>query len=218
MLDCQLYGLDPAGHHFTNVLFHTIAAVLLFLVLQQMTGSLWRSAFVAALFAIHPLHVESVAWVSERKDVLSAIFFMLTLSAYTQRTRAVRQKLLARLSLARTRSDVESDAGNRSICSAAFGLLAARQNHTRSVSESSRPATSKQQPVACPTPSISGESPSICALRPLVGGDSIYTIPKHSYDGPVAIIVATEQRGCYLCCLRLADVLARSAGSLLPAS
>ena len=88
MLDCQLYGLDPAGHHFTNVFFHTIAAVLLFLVLQQMTGSLWRSAFVAALFAIHPLHVESVAWVSERKDVLSAIFFMLTLIAYTRYVRA----------------------------------------------------------------------------------------------------------------------------------
>src|SRR6266487_2540392 len=88
MLDCQLYGLDPAGHHFTIVLFHTIAAVLLFLVLQQMTGSLWRSAFVAALFAIHPLHVESVAWVSERKDVLSAIFFMLTLGAYTRYVRA----------------------------------------------------------------------------------------------------------------------------------
>src|SRR5712672_1605670 len=82
MLDCQLYGLDPGGHHFTNVLLHTIAVVLLFLVLQQMTGSLWRSAFVAALFAIHPLHVESVAWVSERKDVLSGVFFMLTLGAY----------------------------------------------------------------------------------------------------------------------------------------
>jgi tetratricopeptide (TPR) repeat protein len=88
MLDCQLYGLDPAGHHFTNVLFHTIAVVLLFLVLQQMTGSLWRSAFVAALFAIHPLHVESVAWVSERKDVLSAVFFMLTLGAYIRFVRA----------------------------------------------------------------------------------------------------------------------------------
>jgi len=78
MLDCHVYGLNPAGHHFTNVLFHTIAAVLLFLVLRQMTDSLWRSAFVAALFAIHPLHVESVAWVSERKDVLSAMFFMLS--------------------------------------------------------------------------------------------------------------------------------------------
>src|SRR5215831_443502 len=88
MLDCQVYGLDPAGHHFTNVLFHTIAAVLLFLLLHQMTDSLWRSAFVAALFAIHPLHVESVAWVSERKDVLSAIFFMLILGAYTRYVRA----------------------------------------------------------------------------------------------------------------------------------
>ncbi len=82
MLDCQLYGLNASGHHFTNVLLHTIAVILLFLVLQQMTGSLWRSGFVAVLFAIHPLHVESVAWISERKDVLSAVFFMLTLGAY----------------------------------------------------------------------------------------------------------------------------------------
>src|SRR6266567_349295 len=88
MLDCQLYGLKPAGHHFTNVLFHTIAVVLLFLLLQQMTGSLWRSTFVAALFAIHPLHVESVAWISERKDVLSAVFFLLMLDAYVRYARA----------------------------------------------------------------------------------------------------------------------------------
>jgi len=88
MLDCQLYGLNPAGHHFTNVLLHMVAVVLLLLVLRQMTGSLWRSAFVAALFAIHPLHVESVAWVSERKDVLSAVFFMLTLGAYACYVRA----------------------------------------------------------------------------------------------------------------------------------
>src|SRR6266850_2611079 len=84
MLDCQLYGLKPAGHHFTNVLLHTIAVILLFLVLRRMTGTLWQSAFVAALFAIHPLHVESVAWISERKDMLSAVFFMLTLGAYTR--------------------------------------------------------------------------------------------------------------------------------------
>jgi tetratricopeptide (TPR) repeat protein len=96
MMDCQLFGLNPAGHHFNNVLFHTVAVVLLFLVLRQMTGSLWRSAFVAALFAIHPLHVESVAWVSERKDVLSGIFFMLTLGAYTRyaRSLSVRSYLL----------------------------------------------------------------------------------------------------------------------------
>jgi tetratricopeptide (TPR) repeat protein len=88
MLDCSLYGLKAGGHHFTNVLFHTVAVVLLFLVLEQMTGALWRSAFVAAVFAIHPLHVESVAWVAERKDVLSGVFFMLTLLAYVHYTRA----------------------------------------------------------------------------------------------------------------------------------
>src|SRR2546430_6207779 len=84
MLDCQLYGLNAGGHHFTNVVLHTIAVLLLFRVLRVTTGALWPSALVAALFAIHPLHVESVAWVSERKDVLSAVFFMLTLAAYVR--------------------------------------------------------------------------------------------------------------------------------------
>lgn len=93
MLDCQLFGLNPAGHHLTNVLLHTVAVLLLFGALRGMTGALWRSAFVAAVFAIHPLRVESVAWVAERKDVLSAVFFMLTLSAYV---RYVRQPALAR--------------------------------------------------------------------------------------------------------------------------
>jgi protein O-mannosyl-transferase len=82
MLDCQFYGLRSGWHHFTNVLLHTIAVILLFLALQEMTGAFWRSAFVAAVFAIHPLRVESVAWISERKDVLSGVFFMLTLLAY----------------------------------------------------------------------------------------------------------------------------------------
>ncbi|HSS16869.1 MAG TPA: tetratricopeptide repeat protein [Candidatus Dormibacteraeota bacterium] len=88
MLDCQLYGLNAGWHHFTNVLLHTLAAILLFLALQQMTGAVWRSAFVAAVFAIHPLRVESVAWVAERKDVLSGVCFMLTLLAYVYYTRA----------------------------------------------------------------------------------------------------------------------------------
>src|SRR4029077_15252659 len=88
MLDCQLYGLNAGGHHATNVLLHTIAALLLFRVLRQMTGTLWKSAIVAALFAVHPLHVESVAWVSERKDVLSAVFFFLMLDAYVRYARA----------------------------------------------------------------------------------------------------------------------------------
>jgi len=87
MLDCQLYGLNPGGHHLTNVLLHTATAILLFLVLRQMTASLWRSAFVAAVFAIHPLRVESVAWVAERKDVLSGLFFVLTIGAYVRYAR-----------------------------------------------------------------------------------------------------------------------------------
>ena len=93
MLDCQLYGLNAGGHHMTNVLLHGASAILLFLVLRLMTGALWRSAFVAAVFAIHPLRVESVAWVTERKDVLSGLFFMLTLWAYV---RYVRQPLSLR--------------------------------------------------------------------------------------------------------------------------
>ena len=84
MLDCQLFGLDAGGHHLTSVMFHAATAVLLFLVLRQMTGYLWRSAFVAAAFAIHPLRAESVAWVSERKDVLAGFFFVLTLGAYAR--------------------------------------------------------------------------------------------------------------------------------------
>src|SRR5437660_12771589 len=82
MLDCQLYGLQPWGHHFTNILLHAAAAILLFFALRKLTGALWPSLLVAAVFAIHPLRVESVAWVSERKDVLSGVFFMLTLLAY----------------------------------------------------------------------------------------------------------------------------------------
>jgi protein O-mannosyl-transferase len=88
MLDCQLYGLKAGGHHATNMLLHTFAVLLLFRALQQMTSSIWKSSVVAALFAVHPLHVESVAWVSERKDVLSAVFFFLMLNAYTRYARA----------------------------------------------------------------------------------------------------------------------------------
>ena len=82
MLDCQLFGLSPTGHHLVNLLFHMANTILLFLLLTRMTGCLWRSAFVAALFGLHPLHVESVAWVAERKDVLSTLFWMLTMWAY----------------------------------------------------------------------------------------------------------------------------------------
>ena len=82
MLDVEWSGKNPAGPHFTNLLFHTINAVLLLLLLWKLTAALWRSAFVAALFALHPLHVESVAWIAERKDVLSTLFALLALLSY----------------------------------------------------------------------------------------------------------------------------------------
>ncbi len=101
-LDCQLYGLAAGGHHLSNLLLHTTAVVLLFLVLRAMTAKLWRSAFVAALFAFHPLRVESVAWISERKDVLSGVCFMLVLAAYVHYVRQPtrRRYLLVMLALA----------------------------------------------------------------------------------------------------------------------
>jgi len=87
MLDCRLYGLNPLGHHLTNLLFHIINTLLLFLVFKSMTGQIWPSAFIAALFALHPVHVESVAWVSERKDVLSTFFWLVTMWFYVRYVR-----------------------------------------------------------------------------------------------------------------------------------
>jgi protein O-mannosyl-transferase len=82
MLDIELFGLNPLGHHLHNLLLHTLSTVLLFRLLYRMTGTLWCSVFVAMAFGLHPLRVESVAWAAERKDVLSVFFFMLTLTAY----------------------------------------------------------------------------------------------------------------------------------------
>ena len=87
MLDVELFGLHAGAHHAVNVLLHAMNAVLLFLVLRSMTGAFWRSALVAALWSLHPLRAESVAWVTERKDVLSGLFFLLTLAAYTRYAR-----------------------------------------------------------------------------------------------------------------------------------
>jgi protein O-mannosyl-transferase len=87
MLDVQLFGMNAGAHHGMSVGLHAAAVVFLFLVLRQMTGATWRSAFVAAVFAIHPLRAESVAWVSERKDVLSGVFFAMTLAAYARYVR-----------------------------------------------------------------------------------------------------------------------------------
>ncbi len=89
MLDCSIYGLRPWGHHLTNLLLHSANTLLLFLVFTWMTGAPWRGFFVAAIFGVHPLHVESVVWVSERKDVLSGFFFLLTIWSYAQYARLV---------------------------------------------------------------------------------------------------------------------------------
>src|SRR6202035_3601264 len=86
-LDCELFGLNPGGHHLVSVLLHAANAVLLFLLLQRATEFRWRSLMVAALFALHPVNVESVAWAAERKNVLSMLFFLLALHAYVWYTR-----------------------------------------------------------------------------------------------------------------------------------
>ena len=91
MLDCQLYGVDPGKHHLTSLLFHACNVGLVFLLFRRLTGACWRSACVAALFAWHPLHVESVAWIAERKDVLSAFFGLLSLLAYVAYVRDARK-------------------------------------------------------------------------------------------------------------------------------
>ena len=87
MLDVELFDLNPGGHHLMNLAFHVINVLLLFLVLHLMTGALWQSAFVAALFALHPINVDSVAWVAERKNLLSTFFWMLTMLAYIRYAR-----------------------------------------------------------------------------------------------------------------------------------
>jgi protein O-mannosyl-transferase len=92
MADCQLYDLRPWGHHLTSLLLHALSTAVLFLALKRMTGTTWRSAFVAALFGLHPLHVESVAWAAERKDVLSGLFWMLSLWGYSRYVECRRHK------------------------------------------------------------------------------------------------------------------------------
>jgi protein O-mannosyl-transferase len=86
IIDFQLFGLDPTGHHLVNLLFHLANSLLLFTVLFRLTGAIWQSGFVAALFALHPINVESVAWLAERKNVLSTFFWLLTMWAYIRYT------------------------------------------------------------------------------------------------------------------------------------
>ncbi len=93
MLDGQLFGMSSGGYHWTNLLFHTANTLLLFVVLRRMTKTLWRSAIVAVLFAVHPLHIESVAWVAERKDVLYTFFWFLSIDMYVRYVKSPRYKM-----------------------------------------------------------------------------------------------------------------------------
>ena len=90
MLDCQLFGLNPLGHHFVSVAIHIANALLLFWIVNRLTGTIWLSAFVAGVFALHPIQVESVAWASERKTVLSGLFWLLTMATYIRYARQPR--------------------------------------------------------------------------------------------------------------------------------
>ena len=125
-LDCELFGVHPVGHHYISLLLHAANAVLLFLLLQSATGFRWRSLMVAALFALHPINVESVAWASERKNVLSMMFFLLALYAYGwyARSPGVRRYAGGHTGLC-VRADVEAAGRDISVPAFAVGLLAA---------------------------------------------------------------------------------------------
>ncbi len=125
MLDVHLFGLNPHLHHATNLLFHIANTLLLFFILNRMTKAPWKSAFVAALFALHPLHVESVAWVSERKDVLSTFFWMLTMVAYVRYVEHPRKKTyLPVLAFFALGLMAKPHVSNPPLCPAPSGLLA----------------------------------------------------------------------------------------------
>ncbi len=125
MADCDLFRLNPGGPHLVNVLFHSLNAALLFVLLFRLTGKIWPSAFVGALFAWHPLHVESVAWIAERKDVLSTFFALLTLLSYTRFVREKRRRrLLVRPAVFRPSIAVQTNAGDIAHRDAFAGLLA----------------------------------------------------------------------------------------------
>jgi protein O-mannosyl-transferase len=123
MLDCQLFGLNPWGHHLTSVLMHALNAGLVFALLQLMTGAAWRSLLVAAFFAVHPLRVESVAWVSERKDVLSAFFGLLALIAYARYARCRSPKSEVRSPKVEGGGQRTENRGQKSVVSGQWSLF-----------------------------------------------------------------------------------------------
>ncbi len=211
MLDCQIWGLRAGGHHLTNVLLHAAAAILLFLALRQMTGALWRSAFVAALFAIHPQRVESVAWIAERKDVLSGVFFMLTILAYVRYARkpSSRRELCAGRGSVRARADVQRDAGDAAICAPASGLLAAAAAQPGDARIDSAARKSRAR-VALGR----REDSAFRALGGVVRDDK--SVAGEDRAGPANVPpVADRERHRFLCHLCETNALARGVGASL---
>jgi tetratricopeptide (TPR) repeat protein len=127
LLDVQLFGLNPWGHHATNVVLHALNTAMLFLLLQRMTGARWRSLAVAALFGLHPLRVESVAWVSERKDVLSVCFWLLTTWAYVRYAKIESQKFKAQSQESKSKPRSKKLNPRLQVQSAPSPLLASRR-------------------------------------------------------------------------------------------
>ena len=126
MLDRQFYGMNAGGYHWTNLLLHMANTLLLFFTMRRMTDAFWRSAFVAILFAVHPLHIESVAWISERKDVLCMFFWLLATWSYLQYIERLHLRwYLFTLFLFAAVSDGETYGGYVSLRSSPFRLLAA---------------------------------------------------------------------------------------------
>jgi hypothetical protein len=125
IFDYQFYGLNAGGYHLTNLILHILSTLLLFWLFNRMTKAVWKSAFVAALFALHPLHVESVAWIAERKDVLSAFFWMLTLCLYVYYTEKPVIKRSARCLLLCLRAYEQVHGCHSTRDYDSFGLLAA---------------------------------------------------------------------------------------------
>ena len=219
MLDCQLYGLNAGGHHMTNVLLHAATVILLFLVLRRMTGAVWRSAFVAAVFAIHPLRVESVAWVAERKDVLSGLFFMLTLWAYV---RYVRQPLSLRRYLMMMLCFVLGLMSKAMLVTLPFVLLLLDYWPLKRFTAPGFAGGGAGPVEGLKIFSFSaadGRKDSAADAFPCVlcGGDH-RPGPCGSTSGEIPAFFAHWQRAGFLCCLRVADVLPDAAGGLLSLS
>jgi hypothetical protein len=195
MLDCQVFGLRPWGHHLTSVLFHAVNAGLVFLLLQQMTGARWRSLLVAALFALHPLRVESVAWVSERKDVLSAFFGLLALMAYVRYAQGRRQNA-ALTSWNEANGFKKLDSGDSTVSESSQRQI---RNHLRSSNlQGSFLEEGRMLVISGPVGAVSWHS-AFSFKWPVVR--SLWSFPKLCWSLEVALVEPCWSLGVALGCL-----------------